>query len=108
MGKPDEGMGVKAASVESEGVEGEGVVDDRMAVSDGEGLVSYGADYAPAPRRSSSPRTYTKIDPKCPCRDPNQQCMFQLPFIHSLLFVSLECSTGVPVTYSGSIPVMFW
>ena len=42
-----------------------------------------------------------------PCRHLNVQCMFHLPFIHTLLFVSLVCSSGVPVTYSGGVPMVF-
>ena len=42
-----------------------------------------------------------------PYRHPNQQCMFHLPFIHTLLFVLLACSGGVPVTCFGAVPVVF-
>ena len=43
----------------------------------------------------------------CPCRHPHLQCLFHLPFNHTLLFVSLACSGGVLVTGSGGVPVVF-
>ena len=59
------------------------------------------------PRKRSSLGTYKDTNPMCPCRHPNLQCMFHLPFIHTLLFVSRACSGGVTVTCSGGVPVVF-
>ena len=45
--------------------------------------------------------------PMCSWWHPNLQCMFYLPFLHTLLFVSLACSGGVPVICSGGVLVVF-
>ena len=59
------------------------------------------------PRSKSSQGKYKETDTMCSCRHPNLQCMFHLPFIHTLLFVSLVCSSVIPVTCFGGVPAVF-
>ena len=59
------------------------------------------------PRKRSSLGTYKETNPMCPAQHPNLQCMFHIPFIHTLLFVSLVCSGGVLAPCSGGVPVVF-
>ena len=42
-----------------------------------------------------------------PCWHPNLQGTFELPCIHNVLFVSLACSSSVPVICSDGVPVVF-
>ena len=80
---------------------------DRSVVGEGEGGGVPGRPAPCRPRKRSSLGTYKETNPMCPCQHPNVQCMLHLPFIQTLLFVSHACSTGVPVTCSGGVPVAF-
>ena len=83
------------------------MVGHERAVDEGEGEVSSGVPCAAPTRWRSSQGTYKEPNPMCPCWHPNQQSMFHLPIIHTLLFVSLVCCGGPPVTSSGGVPVVF-
>ena len=79
---------------------------------EGEGVVAGRGKFRGAPRPPNNPTLLSKgranrLTPCALAGALTYNACFTHPFIHTLLFVSRACSSGVPVTYSGGVPVVF-